>query len=96
LRVGDGFIEILNFRLSAVGRDGTAIGLNFPDIEKVFLVEEVFKTEKVVILPFGKPLERVPNLIGGALLSSGDIVFILDGLSFTKNEAEAMNVFKAQ
>lgn len=96
LRVGEEFIEILNFRLTPIGRDGTAIGLNFPDVEKVFLVEEVFKTEKVVILPFGKPLERVPNLIGGALLSSGDIVFILDGLSFTKSEMEAMNVFKTQ
>lgn len=96
LKVQENFLEILNFRLSPVGKDGTGIGINFLDGERVMLVNEVIKTEKVVVLPLGKPLERIGCLIGGALLSSGDIVYILDGFSFSKKELEAINVFQTQ
>lgn len=94
LRVNDRFLDILNFRLTAVGRDGIGIGISISRKELVLLVNKVFQTEKVVILPLGKPLERIPNLIGGALLSSGEICYILDGTSFVRNETEALNVFQ--
>ncbi|NMB99710.1 MAG: hypothetical protein GYA35_05445 [Thermoanaerobaculaceae bacterium] len=94
LRADDKFYDILNFRLKAVGKDGIGIALNTAPDQKILLVNKVLQTEKVVILPLGKPLERIPNLIGGALLSFGEICYIFDGTSFARNETEAMNVFQ--
>jgi two-component system chemotaxis sensor kinase CheA len=94
LRVEDKFYDILNFRLKAVGKEGIGIALNISPEQKILLVNKVLQTEKVVILPLGKPLERIPNLIGGALLSFGEICYIFDGTSFARNETEAMNVFQ--
>lgn len=94
LRDGKRFIDILNFRMSAVGKEGIGISLNIPYEEKILLVNKVLQTERVVILPLGKPLERIPHLIGGALLSFGEICYIFDGTSFVRNETEALNVFQ--
>lgn len=96
LRVDDSFLEILDFRLSPVGKSGIAVGLDLGSRETVLLVSQVKQTEKVVILPWGPPLERVPHLIGGALLSTGEIVYILDGVTLAREETEAINVFQAK
>lgn len=96
LRVDDMFLEILDFRLSPVGKSGIAVGLTLGSKEIVLLVSEVKQTEKVVVLPWGPPLERVPHLIGGALLSTGEIVYILDGVTLAREETEAINVFQAK
>ena len=96
LRIDDTFLEILDFRLSPVGKSGIAVGLDLGSRETVLLVSEVKQTEKVVILPWGPPLERIPHLIGGALLSTGEIVYILDGVTLAREETEAINVFQAK
>jgi len=96
LRIDDRFIEILNFRLSAVGKEGIAVGLDIESRETVLLVSEVRQTEKVVVLSWGAPLERIPHLIGGAVLSTGEIVYILDGVSLARAETEAINVFQVK
>ena len=96
LRVDDTFLEILDFRMSPVGKEGIAVGLALGSREIVLLVSEVKQTEKVVILPWGPPLERIPHLIGGALLSTGEIVYILDGVTLAREETEAINVFQAK
>lgn len=94
LRVKSKFIDILNFKMQPVGKEGIGISIQISNEEKVLLVKKVLQTEKVVILPLGKPLERIPHLIGGALLSFGEICYIFDGTSFVRNETEALNVFQ--
>jgi two-component system, chemotaxis family, sensor kinase CheA len=96
LRVDDRFLDILNFRLLPVGKSGIAVGLEIESREVVLLVSEVKQTERVVVLPWGSPLERIPHLIGGALLTTGEIVFILDGASLAREEMEAINVFQTK
>lgn len=93
LRIKDKFLDIIDFRLKAVGRDGIGIGILTKEKEKVLLVNNVHQVEKVVILPLGKPLERIPHLIGCGMLSDGELTYILDGNALIKEEMEAMNVF---
>jgi two-component system, chemotaxis family, sensor kinase CheA len=96
LQVEDRFLDIMDFRMSPVGKEGIAIGLDLDDQEKVLLASAVKQTERVVVLPWGPPMERIPHLIGGALLSTGEIVYILDGASLSREEMEAINVFQAK
>jgi chemosensory pili system protein ChpA (sensor histidine kinase/response regulator) len=41
-------------------------------------IDEVIRTEEVVIKPLGRPLEDIPGILGAAILGSGELVPIVD------------------
>ena len=56
------------------------------DTRCALLVDEILKTEEVAIKPLGRPLENLKDVIGAAVLGSGDIVPILDLQYLLKNQ----------
>ncbi len=95
LRAGDDLLPVLSWRGGPVGRDGCALALSGPEGEKVLLVSDVYQTERVVIHPWGPPLDMIPHWIGGALLSSGEIAYIVDGRALARQEERTADVSPA-
>ncbi len=97
LQDGDTLIPVLPWRLGPVGKDGCGLAVMGPSGERVVLVSEVFDSERVVIHPWGPPLDQIPHWIGGALLSGGETAYIVDGRALARdegkmNEGEAKDV----
>lgn len=92
LQTGDELVPVLSWRPSAVGREGFGLRLMAPGRDKVLLVSKVFQAERVVILPWGPPLEMIPEWMGGSLLSTGEIAYILDGRVLAKRDGEEQHV----
>ncbi|MEJ2421339.1 MAG: Hpt domain-containing protein [Acidobacteriota bacterium] len=91
----NGLIPVLGFRPRPVGREGFALSLDTPSGERALLVSRVFQSERVVILPWGAPLDMVPYWIGGALLSTGEISYIMDSRALLRiDPAEEENVLE--
>jgi two-component system chemotaxis sensor kinase CheA len=92
LQSGEEMIPVLAWRCAGVDRTGLGLRLIGPTGDRVLLVSQLFQAEKVVILPWGSPLEMVPDWMGGALLSTGEIAFVLDGRAVAKREVEVIHV----
>lgn len=92
LESGSEMVPVLAWRCGAVDRSGLGLRLIGPGGDRVLLVSKIFQAEKVVILPWGSPLEMVPDWMGGALLSTGEIAFVLDGRAVAKREVEVIHV----
>jgi len=71
---------------------GYALRISAPQRDRVLVVSRVYQSERVVILPWGPPLEMVPEWMGGALLSTGDLAYILDGRALVKRDGEDVHV----
>ncbi len=52
--------------------------LETSDMTCALIVDEIIKSEEVIIKHLGKPLESLKGVIGAAILGSGDVVTILD------------------
>jgi len=52
-------------------------------------VDQVLKSEEVVIKPLGKPLDAIKGILGAAILGSGELVPILDLPHLLKHGAKA-------
>lgn len=89
LQVDEALVPVLAWRQAPVGRDGCALVLNTPAGPRALLVGEVYQSERVVVHPWGPPLDRVPHWIGGALLSTGELAFVVDGRALARREGEA-------
>jgi len=55
-----------------------SIQIETDDTMFVVAVDEILRTEEVVIKPLGHPLEKVKGIIGAAILGNGELVSILD------------------
>jgi len=84
LQVGNELLPVIPWRLGPVGRDGVGLRLSVQGRDRILLVSEVFQGENVVIHPWGSPLEMVPGWMGGALLSTGEVAYVLDGRIIAK------------
>ncbi|MBC7899539.1 MAG: response regulator [Saprospiraceae bacterium] len=67
------------------GEQINALLLETSETTCALMVDEILKSEEVVIRPLGKPLENLRGVIGAAILGSGDIVPILDMPFLLKN-----------
>ncbi|MGC8762141.1 MAG: chemotaxis protein CheA [Acidobacteriota bacterium] len=76
---GDTLIPVLPWRRGKVGREGYGLRLAFEGQDHALLVGSVFQMERVVIQPLGPPLDMVPEWMGAALLSTGEVAYVLDG-----------------
>jgi chemotaxis protein histidine kinase CheA len=76
---GDTLIPVLPWRRREVGREGFGLRLTFEGQDHALLVGSVFQMERVVIQPLGPPLDMVPEWMGAALLSTGEVAYVLDG-----------------
>lgn len=76
---GESLIPVLPWRRRDVGREGFGLRLTFDGQDHALLVGSVLQMERVVIQPLGPPLDMVPEWMGAALLSTGDVAYVLDG-----------------
>lgn len=88
LQAGEEFLPVLNWRPGPVGREGVGLRLVAPERDRILLVSRVYQGERVVIMPWGQPLEMVSEWMGGALLATGEIAYILDGRVLVQREGE--------
>jgi|GEM_PF-970094 len=92
LEAGDEMLPVLSWRGGPVGKDWLGLRLVGPAGDRVLLVSRIHQAEKVVVLPWGAPLEMMPEWMGGALLSTGEIAYVLDGRAVAKREVEEVHV----
>jgi len=92
LQVEGDLIPVLEWRGGPVGREGCALVVTTSEGARALLVSEVYQSERVVVHPWGPPLDRVPHWVGGALLSSGELAFVVDGRALARREGEPHDV----
>ena len=63
---------------SDFGEHVTVLLLETSDMACALVVDEITKSEEVIIKHLGKPLESLKGVIGAAILGTGDVVAILD------------------
>jgi len=85
---GESLLPVLPWRLGPVGRDGFGLRLTLEGADRVLLVGSVFQIERVVIQPLGPPLDMVPEWMGGALLATGEVAYVLDGRVVARRSEE--------
>jgi two-component system chemotaxis sensor kinase CheA len=85
---GESLLPVLPWRLGPVGRDGFGLRLTLEGTDRVLLVGEVSQMERVVIQPLGPPLDMVPEWMGGALLATGEVAYVLDGRVVARRSEE--------
>lgn len=88
LQAGEELLPVLNWRQGPVGREGVGLRLVGPEGDHILLASRVYQAERVVIMPWGQPLEMVSEWMGGALLATGEIAYILDGRVLAKREGD--------
>ena len=88
LQDGDSLMPVLSWRLGPVGKEGCALAVAGPSGERVILVSEVFDSERVVIHPWGSPLNQIRHWVGGALLSTGELAYVVDGRALCRDEEQ--------
>jgi len=88
LQVGDELLPVLGWRPGPVGRDGVGLRVAAPGRDRVLLVSRVYQGERVAIMPWGQPLEMVSEWTGGALLSTGEIAYVMDGRVLVNREGD--------
>ncbi|MGD9562726.1 MAG: response regulator [Pyrinomonadaceae bacterium] len=80
----------LAHHFSAYRQDGeesqTALLIGNDGTEFVLIVDEILKTEELAIKPLAKPLDKVPGVVGAAVLGNGQIAPVLDVSYFPKAE----------
>jgi two-component system chemotaxis sensor kinase CheA len=88
LQAGEELLPVLRWRPGPVGREGAALRILSEGRDRVLLVSRLYQGERVVVLPWGHPLEMVSEWMGGALLSTGEIAYVLDGRVLAKREGD--------
>ncbi len=88
LQAGEELLPVLKWRPGPVGREGAALRILSQGRDRVLLVSQVYQGERVVVMPWGHPLEMVQEWMGGALLSTGEIAYVLDGRVLVKREGD--------
>lgn len=58
------------------------------ETQQALLVEEVIRTEEIVIKPLGSPLPNLPHLLGVTILGDGSVVPVLDLIYLLNNQDE--------
>ncbi len=89
---GGELLPVLRWGTGRSDGRGYALRIGAPQRDRVLVVSRVYQSERVVILPWGPPLEMVPEWMGGALLSTGDLAYILDGRALVKRDGEDVHV----
>jgi two-component system, chemotaxis family, sensor kinase CheA len=88
LQAGEELLPVLKWRPGPVGREGAALRILSKDRDRVLLVSQLYQGERVVVMPWGHPLEMVSEWMGGALLSTGEIAYVLDGRVLVQREGD--------
>jgi two-component system chemotaxis sensor kinase CheA len=84
LQAQEELIPVLEWGIGRVDRQGCGLRLAGRTGDYVLLVPEVLQSERVVVQPLGPPLDMIPEWIGGAHLSTGEIATILDGRNLVR------------
>lgn len=84
LQSGDSLLPVLEWGPREVDRQGCGLHLGGPLGDHVLLVPEVLQSERVMVQPLGPPLEMIPEWIGAAHLSTGELATILDGRNLVR------------
>ena len=88
LQDGETLMPVLPWRLGPVGKEGCGLAVAGPWGERVILVSEIFESERVVIHPWGSPLNQIRHWVGGALLSSGELAYVVDGRALCRDDEQ--------
>lgn len=62
----------------ALAKSANALLIECGDEHFAVAVDSVVRTEELVVKPLGRPLDRMPGLLGVSTLASGDAITILD------------------
>ncbi len=54
------------------------------------MVDEIIRTEEIVIKPLAAPLEHYPNLLGATILGDGNVVPVIDLIYLLKNQVQSL------
>jgi len=92
IEVDGALVPVLAWRGGPVGREGCALVVATSEGERALLVSDVYQSERVVVHPWGPPLDRVLHWVGGALLSTGELAFVVDGRALARREGEPHDV----
>jgi two-component system chemotaxis sensor kinase CheA len=84
LRVGEDLLPVLEWGAPDAGRQGCGFHLAGSRGYHVLLVSEVLQSERVMVQPLGAPLDMIPEWIGAAHLSTGELAYILDGRNLVR------------
>ena len=78
--------ELLDMPVAPVSNSLTIPLLLLDTLEnpRALMVDEIIKTEEIVIKPLGGPLQNLPELLGATILGDGGIVPVLDVIYLLK------------
>ena len=79
--------ELLDMSVNAVSNNPNIPVLLLDTLESpcALIVDEIIKTEEIVIKPLGNPLQNLRELLGATILGDGSIVPVLDVVYLLKN-----------
>lgn len=88
--------ELLGQNFSPPKRENLPVLLlETPETQQALLVDEIIRTEEIVIKPLGSPLPDFPHLLGATILGNGSVVPVLD-LLYLLNNRDKNPVSEAQ
>lgn len=67
------------------GKEALAVVLNVAQRRLALLVDDVLTEQELAVKPLGNPLQRVRNVVGAALLGTGEPVLILNAADLVKS-----------
>ncbi len=70
--------DLLALPRRAPNEDHALLLIKTPENPCVLLVDEIVKTEEIIVKPFGSPLHNLPDFFGAAILGDGSVVPVLD------------------
>jgi len=80
--------ELLNMPIASVSNSPNIPLLLLDTLENpsALIVDEIIKTEEIVIKPLGNPLQNLRELLGATILGDGNIVPVLDVIHLLKQK----------
>jgi chemosensory pili system protein ChpA (sensor histidine kinase/response regulator) len=60
------------------------------DVRYALAVDQILRTEDVAVKPLGRPLDRIPGVVGAAVLGNGEVTPVLDVAHFAKGRSNAV------
>ncbi len=86
--------ELLNMPVASVSTNPNIPLLLIETLENpcALIVDEIIKTEEIVIKPLGNPLQNLTELLGATILGDGSIVPVLDVIHLLKAQLPTSNL----
>ncbi len=78
----------LSSNAAANNEDAPLLLLKTPETPIGLIVDEIIKSEEIVIKPLGNPLHNLPALLGATVLGDGSVAPVLDLIHLLNREAQ--------